>query len=100
MPYHPAEVIFGETKRQPCFLAGIRFDNVSKTKKEALFKETAELFKSNNLDDLVTKAHMAAQHMEVSICGPFYRKFALRDASTSSECFDFRTSVLLNDVRR
>lgn len=66
MPYHIAEVIFRDAKRQPCNLTGIRFDNVTKTPKDALLKETAELYRSRTLDELIIKAHIASKHMEVS----------------------------------
>ncbi|CAD5222269.1 unnamed protein product [Bursaphelenchus xylophilus] len=64
MPYHLAQVIFGQTQSHSCVLTGVRFDNVTKTKKDALIKETAELYNSRNLNELIVKAHMASQHME------------------------------------
>lgn len=64
MPYHIAEVILKDAKRQPCNLTSVRFDNVTKTPKDALLKETAELYRSRTLDELIIKAHIASRHME------------------------------------
>ncbi|CAD5216845.1 unnamed protein product [Bursaphelenchus okinawaensis] len=62
--YHLAQVIYGQTQNQKCVLTGIRFDNVSKTEKDALIKETGELYNSRNLNELIVKSHMAGRHMQ------------------------------------
>ena len=67
MGVHLAETIYDGAQTHGCQLTGIRFENVSKTKKSALITETLELYKSKTLDELIRNAHLAANHMTVSL---------------------------------
>lgn len=66
MVYVRAEAIYEQAQYQPCVLNQIQFENVSRTKKSALMKETMELYRSRTLDELIRKTHIAATHMQVS----------------------------------
>uniref|UniRef100_A0A0K0FID2 Sorting and assembly machinery component 50 homolog (inferred by orthology to a human protein) n=1 Tax=Strongyloides venezuelensis TaxID=75913 RepID=A0A0K0FID2_STRVS len=65
-----AELIFGKADKAEVFLDNIQFLGVNKTKEDALIKESSELFKSTNLDELVKNAGICAKHLqEVGLLG-------------------------------
>ena len=63
--FQPADILHGKCEKAPSIVEAVQFHGVRVTKGDALLKEVAELYKSENVDELVKNSHLAAKHLQV-----------------------------------
>ncbi|CAJ0937090.1 unnamed protein product, partial [Mesorhabditis belari] len=81
--YHRADVLWGKANQTPSIVEAVQFHGINITKNDALIKEVAELYRSNNLDQLVHDSNCAAKHLQE--VGLMENATALIDTAQSKE---------------
>uniref|UniRef100_A0A8R1IAC1 Uncharacterized protein n=1 Tax=Caenorhabditis japonica TaxID=281687 RepID=A0A8R1IAC1_CAEJA len=62
--FHKAATIRSKAPGVPSIVEAVQFHGVRITKNDALLKEVSELYRSQNLDELVHNSHLAAKHLQ------------------------------------
>ncbi|CAB3402642.1 unnamed protein product [Caenorhabditis bovis] len=80
--FHKANTIREKASEVPSIVEAVQFHGVRITKNDALLKEISELYRSQNLDELVHNSHLAARHLQE--VGLMDNAVALIDTAPSS----------------
>lgn len=81
--FHKAQTIREKAPGVPSIVEAVQFHGVRLTKNDALVKEISELYRSQNLDELVQNSHLAARHLQE--VGLMDHAVALIDTSPTSK---------------